>query len=162
MFYGQILRSEFVLSKEPVRFLLRVWLYLSRSSAPSARADTFSAAVRTLGFSEYTHACHETYPYSPVSPGNITKVIRSWGRSRQQAPLSAGCVAGHVASVSKILLSIRRHSRRCCCLQGVHHRRLLLHTPASYRQPVQSPVGDWYGLSIQPPGRGLMPTPAPA
>jgi hypothetical protein len=41
---------------------------------------------------------------------------------------------------SRARCRFRRHSRRCCCLEGVQHRRLLLHTPASL--PPTRPVPD--------------------
>jgi hypothetical protein len=66
-------------------------------------------------------------PTLPGCSGNIT-FIRSWARCRQQAPSYAGSVAGLVASVFAILLSIRRNSRQYCCLKGVQHWRLLIHT----------------------------------
>ena len=82
------------------------------------------------------HAFLETYPYSPrlVRVTSHETCFRVWTRCRQQAPSSAGCLAGLVASVSKITLAIRRHSRRHRCLEGVQHERLLFHTPASRRR----------------------------
>ena len=56
----------------------------------------------------------------------------------------------------------RRHSRRCCCLQGVQHQRLQLHTPAT-SPPARPASGRRLVRAEHPaPGQGLMPTPAPA
>ena len=56
----------------------------------------------------------------------------------------------------------RRHSRRCCCLQGVPHRRLQLHTPASSPPARPAPGRRLVRAEHPAPGQGLMPTPAPA
>ena len=56
----------------------------------------------------------------------------------------------------------RRHSRRCCCLQGVQHRRLQLHTPASSPPARPAPGRRLVRAEHPAPGQGLMPTPAPA
>ena len=63
---------------------------------------------------------------------------------------------------SRALCRFRRHSRLCCCLEGVQHRRLMLHTPASSSLARPTPGRGLVRAEHLAPGRGLMPTPDPA
>ena len=96
----------------------------------------------------------------PVSPGNIT-IVSTLGDDVvfELRHLPAEEPAALPPS-SRARCRFRRHSRRCCCLEGVQHRRFLLHTPAS--SPPARPVpGRGLVRAEHPaPGRGLMPTPA--
>jgi hypothetical protein len=110
-----------------------------------------------------TNAGLETYPYSPRLVRVNTTILSALGDD-------VGFELRHLPAEepatlppsSRARCRCRHHSRRCCCLQGVQHWRLQLHTPASSPPARPAPGRRLVRAEHPAPGQGLMPTPVPA
>jgi hypothetical protein len=133
-----------------------------KSTEAEAKACFKAVHVRTLGFSDYTHAGHETYPYSPrlvrvtslIDPllGTMSPASSVIGRLRSRPrSLRLQDIVVDSPPLSPVLLPPGRASPA----SPSPHSRLV---------PPARPIPD-RGLGRAEhlaPGRGLMPTPAPA